>query len=96
MKASEASFTARALIGQLTNQTITSLGVFGSASVLAAIAAFFNFVYGPRRYPRCYPARDAGLGRGRLKLQDCGHSVGGYGFRGNHVNACPPRDPTLD
>ncbi len=44
MKAMEAAFTASPVIGPVMNWSSSSLGIFGSAALLAAMAAFFNFV----------------------------------------------------
>jgi hypothetical protein len=41
----EAAFTASPVIGPVTNWSSSSLGIFGSAALLAAMAAFFVFVW---------------------------------------------------
>src|SRR5450755_4257041 len=43
LNATEAALTASPLIGPLTNRSITSSGIDGSAADLAAMAALFNF-----------------------------------------------------
>jgi hypothetical protein len=40
----EAAFTASPVMGPMMNWSISSLGIFGSAALRAAMAAFFNFV----------------------------------------------------
>src|SRR6059058_5692487 len=44
LKAMEAALTASPVMGPVTNWSISSLGIFGSAADFAAMAAFFNFV----------------------------------------------------
>lgn len=44
LNAMEAAFTASPVIGPVTNWSSSSLGIFGSAALLAAMAAFFVFV----------------------------------------------------
>jgi hypothetical protein len=44
LNAMEATLTASPFIGPVTNSSISSLEIFGSAADFAAIAAFFNFV----------------------------------------------------
>lgn len=51
LKAMEAALTASPVIGPVTNWSSSSLGIFGSAAPLAAMAAFFNFVLLGRNGP---------------------------------------------
>jgi hypothetical protein len=44
LNAMEAALTASPVIGPVTNWSISSFEIFGSAALLAAMAAFFNFV----------------------------------------------------
>src|SRR3954463_14569826 len=44
LNARDAALTASPVIGPVTNWSISSLGIFGSAADFAAISAFFNFV----------------------------------------------------
>jgi len=44
LNAADAALTASPLIGPVTNRSISSFGIDGSAADLAAIAAFFIFV----------------------------------------------------